>query len=421
MTYKIRAGDVFGCWTVLKDRQKPSDPVVAVCICGKETTGPLGVIKNSKQQACTHPARYPNFAHCQGPECTRPVEIKKLGLCQAHAWQQRRGKTLKTLGSPPIHLGGRSFSDIGSNASWRNLPEYKDLEKWHGTSGGYTNRKCRCVLCTIAWNSYCQGKRANRKISDPSAVELPENWKHGRVSSFAFGCRCGECESVGRISQQRYKDKYIGIEPGIDVEKELEKQKYRCKVCGTDIRQKHVRDHDHITGKFRGMLCNGCNTGIGKLGDSVAGLQIALTYLIENLRVDANAHALNLRGHTNMGDVTDMRNDSAPCLRHNVNVIKAELSLDGSLDARVHADMIPYVETVTARSLSAVSRVSRGTLCALAIRSTLWNTAAVVAHVLALGVVVLTLRPVPLIRVTVVMGASPVFRLDNKAVLVITG
>lgn len=38
-------------------------------------------------------------------------------------------------------------------------------------------------------------------------------------------------------------------------------------------------DHCHVTGKFRGWLCSTCNTGIGKLGDDVAGLLRAVEYL----------------------------------------------------------------------------------------------------------------------------------------------
>ena len=38
-------------------------------------------------------------------------------------------------------------------------------------------------------------------------------------------------------------------------------------------------DHNHITGKFRGWLCFGCNTGIGKLGDSSRGIYQAAEYL----------------------------------------------------------------------------------------------------------------------------------------------
>lgn len=38
-------------------------------------------------------------------------------------------------------------------------------------------------------------------------------------------------------------------------------------------------DHDHTTNKFRGWLCDNCNTGIGKLGDSLSSLMYAVRYL----------------------------------------------------------------------------------------------------------------------------------------------
>lgn len=55
-----------------------------------------------------------------------------------------------------------------------------------------------------------------------------------------------------------------------------------CENCGKDAllcgRGLHL-DHDHVTGAFRGWLCGDCNTGIGKLGDTIAGLRRAITYL----------------------------------------------------------------------------------------------------------------------------------------------
>jgi len=39
-------------------------------------------------------------------------------------------------------------------------------------------------------------------------------------------------------------------------------------------------DHDKKTGKVRGVLCNKCNTGIGKLGDSLDGVFAAYQYLL---------------------------------------------------------------------------------------------------------------------------------------------
>lgn len=60
-----------------------------------------------------------------------------------------------------------------------------------------------------------------------------------------------------------------------------------CDLCKKEVpprvqRHKLHIDHDHRTGKIRGFLCNGCNTGLGKLGDDEAGLLRALEYIRAN-------------------------------------------------------------------------------------------------------------------------------------------
>lgn len=40
-------------------------------------------------------------------------------------------------------------------------------------------------------------------------------------------------------------------------------------------------DHNHATGELRGLLCYKCNTGVGKLGDSIVTLESAIKYLTE--------------------------------------------------------------------------------------------------------------------------------------------
>lgn len=72
------------------------------------------------------------------------------------------------------------------------------------------------------------------------------------------------------------------------------KQDGRCAICrrppsGTTKRQRFLQvDHDHATGTIRGLLCNECNTAIGRLGDNVEGLLRALRYLTRSASL---AHA----------------------------------------------------------------------------------------------------------------------------------
>ncbi len=85
-------------------------------------------------------------------------------------------------------------------------------------------------------------------------------------------------------------DKYLQRTYGITIEDfdaMLSSQDGTCAICdGTNSDSARNRrmtvDHDHDTGKVRGLLCFTCNTSIGKLGDTYAALQKAADYLKEN-------------------------------------------------------------------------------------------------------------------------------------------
>jgi Autographiviridae endonuclease VII len=59
-----------------------------------------------------------------------------------------------------------------------------------------------------------------------------------------------------------------------------------CRICGTlDPGTPHRRfcmDHDHETGKFRGLLCNRHNLALGHFRDSIEEMWSALAYLGES-------------------------------------------------------------------------------------------------------------------------------------------
>lgn len=59
-------------------------------------------------------------------------------------------------------------------------------------------------------------------------------------------------------------------------------QKNRCMICGTLDKNQQYRlcvDHNHRTDEIRGLLCQGCNGGIGLFADSPLVLRRAIMYL----------------------------------------------------------------------------------------------------------------------------------------------
>lgn len=77
----------------------------------------------------------------------------------------------------------------------------------------------------------------------------------------------------------RLKSKY-GITLD-DYEDMAAEQKGCCKICGEYMGEALRVDHCHTTGKVRGLLCNGCNVGLGNFKDSPEALLSAITYLRE--------------------------------------------------------------------------------------------------------------------------------------------
>lgn len=112
----------------------------------------------------------------------------------------------------------------------------------HGDPSMYTNHNCRCELCVIAWNAYIQGRNSVK----PTRKNGPSNVKSRRT---------------------------------VDAEAEKALREGVCDCCGEIAVRGLVFDHDHARDLFRGFLCYSCNTGIGKLGDTIEGLTKALNYL----------------------------------------------------------------------------------------------------------------------------------------------
>ena len=189
--------------------------------------------------------------NCNYNGCTNTRWAK--GLCGTHYTQQREGRPLTPVGSN--YMGRERLT--------------------HGSLYWYNTKGCRCDDCKGARRTYNQERLKNQKRNG-----LPENKEHGTNAGYRAGCRCELCREAKRhySREQKYavsKADYTALHTA---------QEGKCACCGKP--KPLVVDHMHGTSHVRGLLCHGCNTGIGKLGDDIEGVQRALDYLTSTLPKD---------------------------------------------------------------------------------------------------------------------------------------
>jgi len=88
-------------------------------------------------------------------------------------------------------------------------------------------------------------------------------------------------------SQRRHTRAYRAGVTGVEYDAMLESQKGLCLICGrpeTSLRPDGsvkvlAVDHDHLTGKIRGLLCQRCNVVLGLAKDDAATLRAMAAYL----------------------------------------------------------------------------------------------------------------------------------------------
>lgn len=172
-----------------------------------------------------------------------------LGWCGAHYQRNARGADM--------------------NAPFRIRGQYT-----HGIYSTYANGYCKCRECLDAWNRWRVEKRASKRPEPFIATGV----EHGHYKTYVKkGCRCNECKAANaKLERDR---RMIRKNPLLD--------QYRARVVKCEICGKHkplVVDHDHATGAFRGLLCSSCNTSLGKFGDSIEILNLAIAYLSREQR-----------------------------------------------------------------------------------------------------------------------------------------
>ncbi len=112
---------------------------------------------------------------------------------------------------------------------------------------------------SYARNVVCLGCKAKREKSAVQPHSLA-----CRVANLKYGLRFYD------LTAEEFVRMYI-------------EQGGRCRICrvklgGMLLRKLNI-DHDHTTGKVRGLLCRSCNMGLGNFKDNVELLRNAVGYL----------------------------------------------------------------------------------------------------------------------------------------------
>lgn len=119
------------------------------------------------------------------------------------------------------------------------------------------------------------------QICNVCGKELPLNAFQYRLDNKKYRPMCKAC----RAKQEAARRYNITVD---EVQAMLEKQNYCCAICGIhqdDVQHVEFKysplviDHDHNTGKVRGLLCPSCNLLLGNALDNPDTLIKAALYL----------------------------------------------------------------------------------------------------------------------------------------------
>ncbi len=170
----------------------------------------------------------------------------------------------------------------------------KNLADFHRSSSGLYGRGARCKSCTSA---YCRLRSLLPKEVHPFKVCLKcgeekssEEFNRSKYTRDGRQSGCKDCYRTYNLARRglsrarRLLRKY-----GLSMHDYIEMaaaQGHVCFVCGGINKngQPLGVDHCHTSGKVRGLLCAGCNTGLANFQDSPELCEKAAEYLRNSAR-----------------------------------------------------------------------------------------------------------------------------------------
>ena len=140
------------------------------------------------------------------------------------------------------------------------------------------------------------GSASTMITADRKCCTVCGQWKPITEFNFAIkakGYRQPLCKICQREQNRQWRQKnhrkkrvYLCREYGLTIERYenlVAAQGGRCAICGAVTpgggRHYLAIDHDHTSGKVRGLLCNNCNVGLGCFRDNPKVLRRAASYI----------------------------------------------------------------------------------------------------------------------------------------------
>lgn len=131
---------------------------------------------------------------------------------------------------------------------------------------------------------YCTKCKTNKPLS--------EYWKN-KTTKDGYQAWCKPCwyvltkSKLSGGSREKYlrmrRNGHLVRKYGItadEYDRRLDEQGGGCKICGKILQRVSLAvDHNHKTGKVRGILCENCNRGLGMFKDDPNLLRSAIEYL----------------------------------------------------------------------------------------------------------------------------------------------
>ena len=121
--------------------------------------------------------------------------------------------------------------------------------------------------------------KANASYCKPCQALFYKEWRAKNIESI----RIKDAKRYKPMPSDKRADSHLKRRYGIsyvDYISMFEEQKGVCKICGQEsVRKRLSVDHCHTTGKVRGLLCERCNTLLGRVKDNPIILDNAAFYL----------------------------------------------------------------------------------------------------------------------------------------------